>query len=91
MVIIQISNKVNPYSDPSASTLELILASILRETGLSAEDVPGNIKKLKELVRQIGTTELEAERIAQYPDRLNEAIQHFMVCMIQRNVVGCAL
>jgi hypothetical protein len=60
----------------------------LQETGLSVEDVPTTIKKLKELLRQIGTTGLEAERIAQYPNRLNEAIQHFMVCLIRRSVIG---
>jgi len=73
---------VNPCSEPSASTLEVILASMLREIGLSVEDVPSTTQKLKELVRKIGTTELEAERIAQYPNRLNEAIQHFTVCLI---------
>jgi hypothetical protein len=61
---------------------------MLRETGLSDEDVPSTTQKLKELVRRIGTTELEAERIAQYPNRLSEAIQHFMVCLIRRCIVS---
>ncbi|KAG8811028.1 hypothetical protein FRC18_003703, partial [Serendipita sp. 400] len=59
--------------------LEDILVCVLKEMGVSEEDIPPSTgTNLKRKLAKVGLTGLEAERIKGYSDRLSTALQHLM-------------
>ncbi|KAG8810543.1 hypothetical protein FRC17_002891, partial [Serendipita sp. 399] len=64
------------------STLEDVLVCVLKEMGISEEDIPPSTgTTLKRKLGKVGLTGLEAERIKAYSDRLSSALQHMMTAL----------
>ncbi|KAG8847344.1 hypothetical protein FRB91_011888 [Serendipita sp. 411] len=62
--------------------LEDILVCVLKEMGVSEEDIPPSTgTNLKRKLAKVGLTGLEAERIKGYSDRLSTALQHLMTAL----------
>ncbi|KAG8817851.1 hypothetical protein FRC17_011063 [Serendipita sp. 399] len=63
-------------------TLEDVLVCVLKEMGISEEDIPPSTgTTLKRKLGKVGLTGLEAERIKAYSDRLSSALQHMMTAL----------
>lgn len=75
-------NLVLRYSHQSYSNLQVILAGVIRESGLSEKNTRGDarMRTLLRSVQRFGTVKLEKDAIDSYIKQLDDTVKLFQVC-----------